>query len=141
MPGPTSEQLQALINEFLLYTTGTSGSILYLDSNRKLAQANSNLFYDATNGRLGLGTTSPDAKVHSNVSSATVAAGHFAQSTSTGPLLKLSGTAVADVLTQSLVTGASVTTATKALFARVSVTDSNEAVTAGDYYIQLYTIT
>ena len=140
MPEPSASQVQALINEFLLYDTGTSGSIPYLDSNRKLAQNNANLFWDATNARFGLGTTTPDAKLHSNVSSATISAGHFAQSTSTGPVMKLSGTALDNVLTQSLVTGASVTTATKALFVRVEVSDSNEAVTAGSYYLQLFTI-
>jgi hypothetical protein len=37
----------------------TSGSVLYVDSNNQLAQDNSNLFWDATNHKLGIGTTSP----------------------------------------------------------------------------------
>lgn len=140
MAEPTASQLQALINEFLLYDTGTSGSIPYLDSNRKLAQDNANLHWDAVNGRFGIGTSAPTDRAHFANQTGSIVAGHFSQSTVTAPVLKLSGTAVADVLTQSLVTGASVTTATKALFVRVSVTDSNEAVAAGNYYLQLFTI-
>ena len=63
------------------------------------------------------------------------------QSTVTSPLFTISGKAEADVLTNTLVAGASVTTATKAHFVRVSVTDDNSVVTAGDYYIELFTIT
>ena len=63
------------------------------------------------------------------------------QSTITDALFTISGKASTDVLTQTLVGGASVTTATKALFVRVSVTDDNSVVTAGDYYLQLFTIT
>ena len=40
-------------------TSGTSGSILYVDASSNLAQDNSNFFWDATNHRLGIGTTSP----------------------------------------------------------------------------------
>ena len=38
---------------------GTSGSILFVNSSGNLAQDNSNLFYDATNNKLGIGTTNP----------------------------------------------------------------------------------
>lgn len=40
---------------------GTSGSILYIDSSGNLAQDNSNLFYDATNKRIGLNVNTPTA--------------------------------------------------------------------------------
>ncbi len=63
------------------------------------------------------------------------------QSTSTSPLFTLSGKAVADVLTTTLVTGASVTTATKAGFVRVDVTSDDDTLTGGSYYLQLFTIT
>ena len=39
-------------------TTFTSGSITYFDGT-KIAEDNANLFYDATNKRIGLGTTTP----------------------------------------------------------------------------------
>lgn len=64
-----------------------------------------------------------------------------AQSTITSDLMLLSGKATTGILTNTLVAGADVTTATKALFVRVNVTDDNSVVTAGDYYIQLFTIT
>lgn len=37
----------------------TSGSVPYINSSHQLAQDNSNFFWDATNHRLGIGTTSP----------------------------------------------------------------------------------
>lgn len=40
-------------------SSGTSGSVLYIDSSGTLAQDNSNFFWDATNHRLGIGTTGP----------------------------------------------------------------------------------
>ncbi len=44
-------------------TSGTSGSVLFVDSGGLLAQDNSHFFWDETNNRLGLGTTSPYAKL------------------------------------------------------------------------------
>ena len=40
-------------------TSGTAGSILFIDPTATLAQDNANLFWDNTNNRLGIGTTSP----------------------------------------------------------------------------------
>jgi hypothetical protein len=46
-------------------TGGTAGSLLYVATGPVLAQDNSNLFYDTTNKRLGIGgTTSPAARIH-----------------------------------------------------------------------------
>ena len=47
-------------------TSGTSGSILFVDSSTQLAQDNDKLFFDATNFRLGIGTAAPDALLHVN---------------------------------------------------------------------------
>lgn len=63
------------------------------------------------------------------------------QSTSTSALFTLSGKAVADVLTNTLVAGASVTTATKAGFVRVDVTSDDNTLAGGSYYLELFTIT
>ena len=43
--------------------TFTEGSILFADVNGALSEDNSNLFWDATNNRLGIGVTDPDAKL------------------------------------------------------------------------------
>lgn len=43
---------------------GTSGSVPYFDSNTAIAQNNSNLFWDNTNTRLGIGTASPAINFH-----------------------------------------------------------------------------
>lgn len=45
-------------------TGGTYGSILYIDSGGNLAQDNANLFYDDVNKRVGIGTSSPQNKLH-----------------------------------------------------------------------------
>lgn len=38
---------------------GISGSVLFVDSNVRLAQDNANLFWDDTNNRLGIGSSTP----------------------------------------------------------------------------------
>ena len=48
----------------LTFTGLTSGSIPYINSSKTLTQNNSDLFYDATNSRLGVGTNTPSAKIH-----------------------------------------------------------------------------
>jgi hypothetical protein len=40
-------------------SSSTSGSILYANSSNQMAQDNANFFWDATNKRLGIGTTAP----------------------------------------------------------------------------------
>ncbi|RTL04139.1 hypothetical protein EKK58_11160, partial [Candidatus Dependentiae bacterium] len=44
-------------------TSGTPGSILFVNSSGELAQDNSNLFWDDTNNRLGIGNSSPSYKL------------------------------------------------------------------------------
>ncbi|NTW15803.1 MAG: hypothetical protein HGA38_05610, partial [Candidatus Moranbacteria bacterium] len=58
-------------------TSGTSGSVLYVNGSNQLAQDNSNFFWDATNKRLGLGTASPSGRLHSYVSNAAVTAASY----------------------------------------------------------------
>ncbi|MDB4741105.1 hypothetical protein OAF79_00510 [Akkermansiaceae bacterium] len=43
--------------------SGTAGSILFVDAAGNLAQDNGELFWDNTNNRLGIGTTSPTAAI------------------------------------------------------------------------------
>jgi len=47
-------------------TLFTQGSIPFTDANGRLAQDNTNFFYDDANNRLGLGTASPQATLHVN---------------------------------------------------------------------------
>jgi hypothetical protein len=47
----------AWIGKFI--SGGTSGSVLYVDSNGNLAQDNANLFYDASNKRFAIGNVNP----------------------------------------------------------------------------------
>jgi hypothetical protein len=42
---------------------GTAGSVLFINPNNVIAQDNANFFYDDTNNRLGIGTTTPTAKL------------------------------------------------------------------------------
>lgn len=43
---------------------GTSGSILFIDANGRIAQNNPQLFWDNVNNRLGIGTTAPTGRLH-----------------------------------------------------------------------------
>ena len=45
---------------------GTSGSVLFMDANGKLAQDNANFFFDDTNNRVGIGTSTPSNKLSVN---------------------------------------------------------------------------
>ena len=45
-------------------TSGTTGSILFVDSSANLAQSNSNLFWDNANKRLGINQTTPNGAIH-----------------------------------------------------------------------------
>src|SRR3989338_4893361 len=47
----------------VLVGSGTTGSVLFVDSSGNLNQDNANLFWDDTNNRLGIGTTSPLLKL------------------------------------------------------------------------------
>lgn len=142
MATPGTDSLQELIREALLRDTGTSGSVLYLDSNKKLAQSNSALFFDATNSRLGIGITSPTGKLHVNQSSTTAAIPtlHLEQDDVSEEVLRVTGQATANVLTQTIVAGASVSTATAAGYIRVNVQDEGNVLTDGNYYITVSTL-
>ena len=143
MATPGIDQVNALVREAVLRDDGTSGSVLFLDSNKKVAQDNSNLFWSASNARLGIAITSPTGKLHVNQGSTTgaIPAAHFEQDDVSEEMLRFTGQAAADVLTQTLVAGASVTTATKAGFIRVNVQDEGNVMTDGDYYLEVFTIT
>jgi hypothetical protein len=52
-------------------TGGTSGSVPYVNSGVSLAQDNANLFYDASNNRLGVKQGTPTSSLHSGGSFAT----------------------------------------------------------------------
>lgn len=43
--------------------SGTSGSVLFVDSSTQLAQDNANLFWDDSNNRLGVGTATPNQQL------------------------------------------------------------------------------
>lgn len=58
-------------------TSATAGSVLYAGAAGVLAQDNSNFFYDETNHRLGLGTTTPRTKLELLGDGAILAIGTF----------------------------------------------------------------
>ena len=51
--------------------SGTSGSILFVDASTNLAQDNGELYWDNTNNRLGIGTTSPSAAIEVDAGAST----------------------------------------------------------------------
>jgi len=67
---------------------GTSGRIFFQDAANVLQQS-ANLFWDNTNGRLGIGTSSPASSIHIATNNASVfTQGTFGSSSSTGVILR-----------------------------------------------------
>ena len=103
MSQPTTEQNQALIN-LKAFQTGTlltdtnndpvaAGSVLFADADKKLQVDGSNLFWDDTNDRLGIGTATPARRLD-------IADGALAMAEISLPTLSVAATAflyVADV--------------------------------------------
>jgi len=58
-------------------TSATAGSVLFAGTSGVLAQDNANFFWDDTNDRLGLGTASPNSRLH--ISGSTTAASAIAR--------------------------------------------------------------
>lgn len=76
-------------------TGGTSGSILFINSSGQLAQDNANLFFDATNDRVGIAQSTPLSRLHINTNQNSVT-----QSDANGILLANSTVAISG--TQSI---------------------------------------
>lgn len=94
-------------------------------------------------GKLVEITSSVGSLIHAQQSSTTGTATPLVveQQAITLPALKITGRSAADVLVNTLVAGASVTTATKAGFVRVAIVDSAGVMTDGSYYLEVFTIT
>lgn len=77
-----------------LLSSGTYGSVLYIDTNKKLAEDNSNLFFDDVNKRLGVGLNSPTATIEAfgDLKVGNAGAGNYAAVSQSGDL-QLFGTA------------------------------------------------
>ena len=58
-------------------TSGTTGSVLFVGSGPVLSQSNANFFWDNTNSRLGLTTTSPTGILHINSTNVTATIPHL----------------------------------------------------------------
>lgn len=58
-----------------LFSSLTAGSIPFIGTGGLLSQNNANLFWDATNNRLGVGTASPTAALHLRAGTATASTG------------------------------------------------------------------
>lgn len=141
MSSVTNDQLQDLINQVV---PPTAGSIPFVDNDGIFfAEDNDGIYFDKTNVRLGIGLASPTGKAHINQGSTTgaIPSIHLEQDDVSEEIMRFTGSATTGVLTQTLVAGASVTTATKAGFIRVNVQDEGNVMTDGNYYIQVYTIT
>ncbi len=75
-------------------TSATAGSVLYAGASGVLAQDNANLFYDYTNHRLGIGTTTPSnpfSVIGIDNNSATTIAGFYALNQSVGVSINYGG--------------------------------------------------
>lgn len=63
---------------------GTPGSVLFVDSSGNLGQDNANFFWDDTNNRLGIGTTSPNTILDQFSDSASATLTNFTQALNVG---------------------------------------------------------
>ena len=64
VPGSSSDCTVAPVAMGSSITSATAGSLLFAGTAGIMAQDNSNLFWDDTNNRLGVGTTAPTSKFH-----------------------------------------------------------------------------
>jgi hypothetical protein len=55
----------------LTWSSGTTGSVLFVDGSGLIAQDNANLFWDASNKRLAVGNVAPQAPVHFTITNTT----------------------------------------------------------------------
>lgn len=62
------------------------------------------------------------------------------QPTNTAATFNITGGSTSGLLTTTLVAGSDVTTATKACFIRLDLTDSNGHITNGSYYLEAFTL-
>jgi hypothetical protein len=60
----TQEKLPGSFAIGATITSGTPGSVLFIGAGGVLAQDNANLFFDDTNNRLGIGSVTPQGKLH-----------------------------------------------------------------------------
>ena len=153
MSQPTPLQLQTLIaskkfeeGTTITGSTGTAvatGSVLFSDTSSALSH-NANLFYDATNEYLGVGTRAPDAPVHIDqaTTDAAVPCMHLDQADISEEFIEFTGQPDKDIMIQSLVGGGDATTFTVAGWARMNVVSVKPAhMSTGAYYVQLGTLT
>lgn len=100
-------------------------------------------FYIKSSGVIGFGTAAPSGQLHIDQASTTGAIPvlYLDQADVSEEFIRLVGTSAASDLTQSLVRPASVSTATVAAYVEVYVSDTSAGITAGSYYMPLYTLT
>lgn len=122
--GPVEAIPKSLWLSQLIAGNFTAGSVLYAGAGGALSQSNSYLFWDYTNNRLGIGTTSPSYALHVNG--------------------QISGTSYVGVATNSIPTAGTIgetITSTVASGSAVSLTTATAAnltslsLTAGDWNV------
>ncbi len=122
---------------------GTTGALLFYDTNGNASSDSTNFYWDDTNNRLGVGISSPTGKLHVNQNSTTGAIPtlHLEQDDISEEVLRVTGSAAAGVLTQTIVASATVSAIATTCFIRVNIQDEGDVVTDGNYYVPVYTIT
>ncbi len=93
---------------------------------------------DATGVTVG---ASLNLQTDTNGNLSAVAPSTIVQPTITSEAYNVTGKSAGGILVNTLVAGADVTTATKAAFIRVALTDSAGNITNGNYYLEVFTIT
>lgn len=130
------DSLRDLINK-----KGLNAGNKVLNASGVVTGANYQLASDS-NGELAIANATTGTLIHAQQSSTTGAVSplRVEQADVSEEMIKFTGSATADVLTQTLVAGASVSTATKAGFIRVHITDTGDVMTDGYYYLEVFTL-
>jgi len=96
-PTTAGDDLKLNSNESLTISDMTSGSVLFAGASGLVSQSNASLFWDNSNGRLGIGTNSPvQALQLSRTDSNTIATFTNAVTGTTSSSLRSTGTAVSE---------------------------------------------
>jgi len=118
-PGSANCSVDIPIATNVLVGSGTTGSVLFVDSSGNLNQDNANLFWDDTNNRLGIGTTSPLLKLDVAGSGRLKGTATSVLTGSIDPVASTTVTGVGTLFTTELIVGD-----------RITVTGQTRTVTA-----------
>lgn len=130
------------VEVFMLATAGLGLFGTFTDTDFELRTNNTARLFIESTGEIGIGTSSPLARLHVDQPSTTAAIPVLLldQADVDEPFTKYIGTAAVATLTRSIVAEADVTTATRQGFYKIEIEDIGNQVTDQDYFVPFYTL-